>query len=68
MVVKGGATKTCSFTATATAAQIQTTNRLSPQRCTVTLRATGPTNPQTPPLDASNDVTQLTIDVVDKND
>ena len=68
VVVKGGATKTCSFTATATAAQIQTTNRLSPQRCTVTLRATGPTNPQTPPLDASNDVTQLTIDVVDKND
>ena len=68
VVVRGGATKACIITATAIAAQFQTPNRLSPQRCTVTLRATGPTDPQTPPLDGSNDSTQLVIDVVDKND
>jgi hypothetical protein len=65
VVVRGGATKRCTFTASATAAQFQTPNRLSPQRCTVTLHATGPTDP---PLDASNDTTQLVVDVVDRND
>jgi hypothetical protein len=68
VTVKGGATKTCKFTATAAAAQISTPNKLSPQRCTVTLTATGPSYPEASPLDPSNDTTQLTIDITDKND
>jgi cysteine-rich repeat protein len=68
VLVRGGATKACRITATAAAGEILTPNRLSPQRCTVTVRATGPSDPQTPPLDASNNTTQLVIDVVDKND
>jgi alpha-tubulin suppressor-like RCC1 family protein len=67
VTVKGGKTKTCKLTATANAVQISTTNKLSPQRCTVTLTATGPTNPQVAPLDSSNNTTELVIDVLDKN-
>ncbi|MBI3784797.1 MAG: DUF4215 domain-containing protein [Deltaproteobacteria bacterium] len=68
VTVKGGASKTCKLTATADGAQISTTNQKSPQRCTVTLTATGPTNPQVTPLDGSNNATELVIDVLDKND
>jgi hypothetical protein len=68
VTVKGGATKTCKFTATAAAAQINTPNKLSPQRCTATLMAIGPSYPEAPPLDPSNSTTQLTIDITDKND
>jgi cysteine-rich repeat protein len=68
VMVKGGAAKKCKITATADAATISTINKLSPQRCTVTLTATGPTNPQVAPLDASNNTTELVIDVLDKND
>ena len=67
MAVKGGAAKTCMLTATADAAQISTPNRLSPQRCAVLLTATGPTNPQTAPRDASNNSTELVFDVLNKN-
>ncbi|HVM98046.1 MAG TPA: thrombospondin type 3 repeat-containing protein, partial [Candidatus Acidoferrales bacterium] len=67
VTVKGGASKTCKLTATANGAQISTANKLAPYRCTVTLTATGP-SPQVSPLDASNNTTQLVIDVLDKND
>jgi hypothetical protein len=68
VTVKGGTAKTCKLSATADGTQITTTNKRSPQRCTVTLTATGPTNPETAPLDASNNSTELVIDVLDKND
>ncbi len=54
-------------TVTANAAQISTPNPLSPQRCVVTLTATGPTSPETPPRDGSNNSTEVVIDVLDKN-
>jgi RHS repeat-associated protein len=66
--VMGGGSRSCHLTALADAAQISTHNKLSPQRCVVTLTATGPSNPETPPLDATNNVTELLIDVLDKND
>jgi hypothetical protein len=68
VTVKGGGTKTCKLTVTADGSQIATPNHKSPQRCTVTLTATGPTSPQAAPLDGSNDSTELVIDVIDKND
>jgi len=68
VTVNGGASKTCTVTATASASQISTPNLKSPQRCTVTLTATGPTDPQTAPLDSTNNSTELVIDVLDKND
>ena len=67
-MVKGGATKTCKLTATVDGTQISTPNRLSPQRCTVTLTARGPSDPETPPLDPSNATTELTINITDRND
>jgi hypothetical protein len=66
--VKGGATKTCTVTATANARQIDTPNKWSPQRCVVSLAATGPMNPKTAQLDPSSNSTELMIDIVDKND
>ncbi len=68
VTVKGGTTKSCKLTATANASQITTANQKSPQRCRVTLTATGPSNPQMSPLDGSNNSTELVIDVLDKND
>ncbi len=68
VTVKGGAKKTCKLTATADGSQIGTTNPKSPQRCTVTLTAIGPTTPQGALLDGSNNSTELVIDVLDKND
>jgi hypothetical protein len=65
--VKGGTAKACTFTATADATQISTPNLKLPQRCTVMLTVTGPSDPQTPPRDASNNTTELMIDVLDKN-
>lgn len=68
VAVAAGGNKKCSLIATLDAAQIQTANPLSPQRCTVTLTATGPSDPEMTPLDASNNTTELVIDVLDKND
>jgi len=68
VTVPGGKTKTCKLTATADGTQITTGNPKSPQRCTVTLTATGPTNPEVSPLDGSNNSTELVLDVLDKND
>ncbi len=68
VTVAGGTTKTCTVVATVTASQISTPNKLSPQRCLVTLTAVGPSYPETAPLDASNDATELTIDIIDGND
>lgn len=68
VTVKGGKTATCKITATAFTGPIDTTNQLSAQRCVVTLSAHGPSDPEMPPLDASNNTTELIIDVLDKND
>ncbi len=68
VAVKGGKSKTCKITATADGSQISTSNQNSPQRCAVTLTATGPTSPQVSPLDGGNNSTELVIDVLDKND
>ncbi len=68
VTVKGGATKTCKMTATAFSGPISTTNKLSPQRCTVTLTAAGPTDPEAAPLDSTNNVAEVLIDVLDKHD
>lgn len=65
LTVKGGTSKTC--TVTASAAQISTPNLKSPQRCTVTSTAAGPTNLQTAPRDGTNNSTELVIDVLNKN-
>jgi len=67
VTVRGGSARLCKFTATADAAQISMPNKLSLQRCTVTLTSTGPTDPQTAPRDASNNSTELVIDVLDRN-
>lgn len=67
LTVQGGTSKTCTVTATASAAQISTPNLKSPQRCTVTSTATGPTNPQTAPRAGTNNSTELVIDVLNKN-
>jgi hypothetical protein len=68
VTVKGGMIKICKLTATADPAQINTPSRMSPQRCTVSLTAVGPTSPETSPLDPSNNTTEVTIDVTDRND
>jgi uncharacterized delta-60 repeat protein len=68
VMVKGGSSKTCKIMATVDPLLISTPNKLSPQRCTVSLSASGPSNPELAPLDASNNATELVIDVVDKND
>ncbi|MBI3783798.1 MAG: DUF4215 domain-containing protein [Deltaproteobacteria bacterium] len=68
VTVKGGAAKTCKISATAFKGPIDTPNKFAPQRCTVTLAAHGPSDPEMTPLDASNNSTQLVIDLLDKND
>ena len=68
ITVKGGGSKTCKVEATAAAGGIDTANPLSPQRCIVTLKASGPSDPETAPLDAANNTTQLVIDLIDDND
>lgn len=62
------ASKTCEVPVVADAHVISTPNQISPQRCTVTLTATGPSDPQVAPLDATNNSTQVVIDVLDRND
>lgn len=62
--VAGGATKTGTLPLTATSIQVHTPNKLSPQRCIVSVSAAGPGGDS----DGSNNTTQLVIDVVDKND
>jgi hypothetical protein len=65
VTVRGGSTKTCKLTATVDPTQVSTPNKLSPQRCAVTLTAIGPSSPDPDP---SNNSTEQVIDIVDKND
>jgi len=67
VTVAGGKTKACRLTVTADASGISTGNAKSPQRCFVRLTATGPSD-EVAPLDASNNSTELVVDVVDNND
>ncbi|HVM97683.1 MAG TPA: DUF4215 domain-containing protein [Candidatus Acidoferrales bacterium] len=67
-IVKGAKTASCKISATADSATISTPNKLSPRRCTVTLTAAGPSDPEMAPLDPSNNVTNLVVDVLDKHD
>lgn len=66
--VKGGKTATCKISATANGGSITTPNKLAAQRCTVSLTAEGPANPEMTPLDPSNNTTELVVDVLDKAD
>jgi len=62
--VAGSASKTRTLPLTLSSSQVHTPNRLSPQRCMLSVSAAGPGGDS----DASNNTTQLVIDVVDKND
>jgi hypothetical protein len=64
VVVRGGTHITGILPLTVTSAQVHTPNKRSPQRCVIALTATGPGGDG----DASNNTTQVVIDVVDKND
>jgi hypothetical protein len=63
--VKGGTRRTGRFAVSQFLAAITTQNSKSPQRCVLTLTATGPTNPD---LEPSNNSTKVTIDAIDRND
>jgi hypothetical protein len=63
VVVPGSAKKPATLPLTATSSA-STPNKLSPQRCVATVSVTGPSGD----LDGSNNVTQLVIDILDKND
>ena len=62
--VRGGATQTGTLPLMVASSQIQTTNRLSPQRCIVTVSAVSPGGDS----DGSNNTTRLVVDLLDKND
>ncbi|MBI3782908.1 MAG: hypothetical protein HY270_05855, partial [Deltaproteobacteria bacterium] len=64
-VVTGGGRRTCAVPAFIDGSRISTPNHRGSQRCTVSLSAQGPSNPDGTP---SNNRTELVIDVVDKND
>lgn len=63
VVVPRSAKKPATLPLTATSSA-STPNKLSPQRCVATVSVTGPSGD----LDGSNNVTQLVIDILDKND
>ncbi len=64
VTVSRGAHKIGSLKLILTGPQVDTPNKLSPQRCVVRVSASG----QGGDSDATNNSTQLTIDVLDKND
>jgi hypothetical protein len=68
-LLAGRRSKRATLPLTFDAGTLTTPNALSPIRCTVTLGATGPTNPEIAPAqDPTNNTTTLVIDVVDKHD
>ena len=60
----GGKSKTGPLPLTVTSSQVHTPNTLSPRRCVATVSAVGPGGDN----DATNNTTQLVIDVIDRND
>ena len=65
ILVDGGKTAKGQLSLTFDAAAVTTGNAKSPQRCTATITATGPTDPDP---DTTNNSTKLVIDLLDKND
>jgi hypothetical protein len=64
VTVKGGSTKSGKLPLTINASNFLSPNIKSPARCTAQVSISGPGGD----TDASNDVTELVIDVIDKND
>lgn len=64
-LVDGGRTGKGELLLTFDASAVTTGNAKSPQRCTATITATGPTDPDP---DTTNNATKLVIDILDKND
>jgi len=65
VTVKGGKSATAKVQVLVFPGAVVTTNPKSPARCTTTIHATGPTDPDP---ESSNNATTLTVDVVDKHD
>jgi hypothetical protein len=65
LTVKGGKKQKAALSVTIDAAQFASPNAKSPARCIAQITAAGPT---TPDADATNNATDLVIDVIDKND
>lgn len=66
-VVRGGGMAPCRVTVVASADQVSTPNLKAPQRCVVLLRALGLSEPESPPLDPTNNATALVVDVINRN-
>jgi hypothetical protein len=64
--VAGGKTKTGASVLSVDRTTFNAATATSPQRCTVTYAAVGPTDPETAPLDPTNNTTTLTVDVYAK--
>jgi hypothetical protein len=64
VMVRGGAHMTGTLPLTMTSAQVHTPNKLSPQRCVITVSAAGPGGDSEP----TNNTTQMAIDGLDQGD